>query len=80
MRSETRQFGGVRSARIVNLTLSCVWCAREVGGILGERDLTTGRLRVDSGSPRFRIARGGPACLECGGPLILSDWSLSEAA
>ncbi len=77
---DTRRFGGTRSTRAVNLTLACVWCAREVSGILGERDMTTGRLHVRPGTNRFRIARGGPACLECGGPLMLSDWSASEAA
>lgn len=64
--------GSGRLAIQVNLT--CAWCAREVDGVEGERDLASGRVLLAQPSSLFRLLGGRPVCVECGGPLFIENW------
>ena len=64
-----------QSSRLaVRLTLTCAWCAREVEGVEGEREIGSGRVLLAPDTSRFRLAGGRPVCAGCGGPLFIEDW------
>ncbi|MSQ23952.1 MAG: hypothetical protein EXR58_05315 [Chloroflexi bacterium] len=65
----------IRAKRVaVRLTLSCGWCAREVDGVDGEREVTSGHVLLADAPDSYRLLGGRPVCIQCGGPLFIADW------
>jgi hypothetical protein len=64
----------IKSPVAIQLTLICAWCAREIEGVDGQREMASGHVLLTNTNPRFRLLGGRPVCVECGGPLFIEDW------